>query len=110
MTGDLVQPLDRVRRGVAVGIARARRDDGNARSSGFEEWFGACSPRAVVGDLEQVDLGDAACEQLGVDPLLDIAREQEPVLVEFAQEHDRDVVDRRAAVGRAFRDAVRVGP
>jgi hypothetical protein len=61
-------------------------------------------------DLQEIDLGEAAADELGIDALLDVAGEEEPVLADLAQEDDGHVVDRRAAVGRPLRHAVRVRP
>jgi hypothetical protein len=63
-----------------------------------------------MGDLEEVDVREAAPDELGIDALLDVAGQQEPVLADLAEEHDRDVVDRRPAVGWSFGHPVRVGP
>ena len=64
----------------------------------------------MVGDLEDVHPGQAARHELGIDALLDVAGEKEALATDLAEEHDRDVVDRRAAVGRALGDPPGVGP
>lgn len=64
----------------------------------------------MVGDLEQVESGQAARQQDRVDLLLDVAGQQEPLRAEGAEQDDRDIVDRRAAVGRVARDGIAVGP
>jgi hypothetical protein len=64
----------------------------------------------MVGDFEQVNLGKSAPHELGIDPLLDVAREQDAVTVELAEQHDRHVVDRRAAICRLVGHTVWVGP
>jgi hypothetical protein len=63
-----------------------------------------------MGDLQEVDLREAAADQLRIDALLDVAGKEEPVPAGFAEEHDRNVVDRGPAVGRVFRHPARVGP
>ena len=108
--GQLVQPIERRRRRVAVRIAGARRDDGDPRTHRLEEWPRARGARAVVRDLEQVDRGEPSLEQLRIDALLDVAGEQEPMAGDLAQQDDRDVVDRRPAVRRSLRNPVRVRP
>ncbi len=57
----------------------------------------------MMGDLEQVDPGQAVGEQARIDVLLDIARQQEPAIGDRAQQDYRDVVDRGAGVGRIKR-------
>ena len=57
----------------------------------------------MVRDLEQVDVADP-CEQVRIDFLFDVAGEQEPPAVHGPEQHDRDVVDAGAGIGRASRD------
>jgi hypothetical protein len=64
----------------------------------------------MVCDLEDVDPRQAAGEQDRVDLLLDIAREQEPATRRLPEEHDRDVVDARARVGRFGGHRAGIGP
>lgn len=64
----------------------------------------------MVGNLEQVDAREPGGEQLGIDTLLDVTHQEEPPGPDLAGDHDRDVVDRRAAVGRFDRDAPADGP
>jgi hypothetical protein len=64
----------------------------------------------VVCDLEQVDVWQVPADELGIDALLDVAREQEAVLADLAQQDDRHVVDRRPAIRGSLRHAIRVGP
>jgi hypothetical protein len=64
----------------------------------------------VVGDLEQVNPGQAALQENGIDALLDVAHQKHPAAVPFAKQDDRDVVDAGAGVGRLDRDGARVGP
>ncbi len=64
----------------------------------------------MVGHLEEVDPGQAAGEQDRIDLLLDIAGEQEALGAECPEQDDRDVVDRRAPVGRFTGHGVAVRP
>ena len=105
-----MEPLDRRRRRVSVGIAGAGGDDRDARLNGREERSRARRPRTVMGDLQQVDRWEASSDELGINAFLDVTRKEEPVLPDLAQEHDRDVVDRRPTVGRPLGYAVRVRP
>jgi hypothetical protein len=61
-----------------------------------------------MGHLEHINrpLADPVQEQLGIDLLLDIAREQETLLPVTNVENDGDVVDPFPVVGRLERDAV----
>ena len=63
-----------------------------------------------MGDLEQVDPGQAPRQDDRVDLLLDVAGQQEALAAERAQEDDRHVVDRGAAVGRIPGNRVAVRP
>jgi hypothetical protein len=95
---------------VAIGIAEPGRDDRHAGPNGLEERVGGRGPRSVVGDLEEVDHWQPTADQLGVDALLDVAREQEAMAAELSEQHDRDVVDGRAAIGRPLGYAAWVRP
>jgi hypothetical protein len=64
----------------------------------------------VVGDLEDVDAREAAGEQDRVDPLLDVARQQEAPPGDFAEQDDRDVVDSGTGVGWLTWDGRMIGP
>jgi hypothetical protein len=64
----------------------------------------------MVRDLQQVDRRQATGEELGVDALLDVPREQEPATGDLAEEHDRDVVDAGPGVAWPLGDAVGVRP
>jgi hypothetical protein len=57
----------------------------------------------VVRDLEQVHPWQSARDQLRIDLLLDVTREQETSTVDLPEEHDRDVVDAGPRVGRLTR-------
>lgn len=61
-------------------------------------------------DLQEVDAGQSAGEERRIDPLLDVAGQQERVSGDLAEEDDRDVVDRRAAIGRMERHRARIRP
>jgi len=63
-----------------------------------------------MGNLEQVHPGQAPRQQDRVDLLLDVAGQQEALLAERTEEDDRDVVDRRPAIGRVTWHGVPVGP
>ena len=104
------EPVERRSRRVAVRVAGAGRGDRDSRVDGVDERLGRRRGAAVVGDLDQVDAREPAGEQRGVDALLDVAHQQEPAAVRLAQEHDRDVVDPRAGVGRLERHGARVRP
>jgi hypothetical protein len=87
-----------------VWIARTRRRDRDLRSHRLHERLGRGGPAAVMGDLEEIEPRQPRGEEARVDVLLDIAREQETVLPDRAEQHDRDVVDARPAVRRLSRD------
>ena len=63
-----------------------------------------------MSDLEQIDPGQAARQQDGIDLLLDVAGQQEALRAEGAEEHDRDVVDRGAPVRRVAGNGIAVRP
>ena len=110
LSGTDPQPLDRRGRGMPIRIAEPGRHDGNPRSDRVEKCLSARRPGPVVGDLEEIDLGKAAREKLGIDLLFDVAGKEKPPTADLAEQHDRDVVDRAPAVGRAERHTSRVGP
>ena len=58
----------------------------------------------MVGDLQELDRGQPTREEARVDLLLDVTGQEEPMAVDLPEEHDRDVVDARAPVGRPFGD------
>jgi len=108
--GDRLESGDRRRRRVTVRIAEAGRDNGHLRPDRVEEGLGARGLRAVVRDLQELDTRKAAGEELGIDALLDVAGEQEAVRTEAAEQDDRHVVDRGAAVGRVLGHPTGVRP
>lgn len=63
-----------------------------------------------MGDLEQVERRDAARDELRIDALLDVTREQEALPADLAEKHDRDVVDAGATVCRPLGHPQWVGP
>jgi hypothetical protein len=105
-----VQPLDRRRCRMTIRIAESRRDDRHAGSHGVEERLRARRPGPVVGDLQEIDRWQAPGEELGIDLLLDVSGKQESPPAHLAEEDDRDVIDRGAAIGGPEWHAPRVGP
>ena len=105
-----LEPPDRGRARVAVGIARADRDDRGRRPDGVEERVRRRGPAPVVGDLEDVGPGESTSDEDRVDVLLDVTGEQEPPPVDLTAQDDRDIVDPRAGVGRLIRDRAPVRP
>jgi hypothetical protein len=87
---------------MAVRIAGASRRDGYPRPGRIDECLGRRRSAAMVGDLEQVDVGQAFGEKGRIDLLFDIAHQQEPSSCHVTEQHDRDVVDRRPAIGRRY--------
>ncbi len=108
--GDGLEARDRRRRRVPVRVVASGRDDRDSRPDGLEERCRRRRPRPVVRDLEQVDHREAAGEELGIDLLLHVAGQQEALAADLAEQDDRDVVDRRAAVRGTRRDPTRIGP
>jgi hypothetical protein len=94
------EPIQRGLGGMAVWIAGPGRSDGDIRSHGLHERFGRRRPAAVVRDLQEVDVGQVVPEEGRVDVLLDVAHQQHASIGDGTEEHDRDVVDARPAVGR----------
>lgn len=60
--------------------------------------------------LQQVERGHPSREQLGIHAFFHVARQQEPLVADLAEQDDRDVVDPRAAVGRPLGHPVGIGP
>src|SRR4051794_1460040 len=105
----VLQTLDGLGRRMPVRIAPAGADDRDARVEGAYEGVGRRGATAVMSDLEHIDLSaevsrNALCQQLRVDLLLDIAREQHPTCAEVQLEHDRDIVDCGSAIGGVERN------
>jgi hypothetical protein len=85
---------------MAVRVAGPGRRDRDAGPDGVDERLRRRGLAAVMGDLEQVDLGQAFGQELWVDVLLDVAHQQEAAQTDLAEQHDRHVVDPGATVGR----------
>jgi hypothetical protein len=83
-----------------VGVDRPDRDDRDRGPDLVEEAIRGRCPAAVVGNLEQVHPGQATADQDGIDLLLDVAGQQEALAGKRAQQDDRHVVDRGAAIRR----------
>jgi hypothetical protein len=95
-----LDPSQGLGRRMAVWVDGADRDDRGLRVDGGQECVGRRRAAAVVGDLEQVHVGQAAGHEDRIDFLLDVTGQQEPLRAECAQEDDRDVVDRGPAIRR----------
>jgi len=104
------QPLQRLRRGMSVVVVGTDRDDRKARSRRVEEGGGGRGPRAVVGDLQQVEMRQPSAHEDRIDVLLGIPDEQEPLPAGYAEEHDGRVVDRLAIVERPVGDGAGIRP
>src|SRR5690606_17064906 len=70
------------------------------RPGRVEERRGRRGAAAVVGDLENVESGQAPRHEQRVDLLLDVTGQQEAPSAGFPEQNDRDVVDAGAGVGR----------
>jgi hypothetical protein len=105
-----LEPRDRRGRRMAVGISRACGDDRDGRCDGVEERRRRRCSAAVVRDLEQINVRDPAGEKDRVNPLLDVAGEQESPPADVTQEDDADVVDARARVRGLAGNRPRVRP
>jgi hypothetical protein len=104
------QPGERRRRRVPERVLRPDRDQAHGRIDRAQQGVRRRGPASVVGNLENVDVGEAARHQDGIDSLLDVAREQEALGADRAEQHDRHVVDPGSRVGRSPRHAARIGP
>ena len=89
---------------VAIGIAGTSRCHGHLRPGGLDERFGGRGLAPVMRHLEQVDLRQALGQERWIDALLDVAHQEHPSRADVAQQHDRDVVDGRAAIRRLERN------
>jgi hypothetical protein len=81
---------------MAVRVPLPGGDQGQRWPGRLEQLDGRGGPAAVVGDLEDVEPGEAALDEHRVDRLLGITGEQDAPPVHFAQHDDRGVVDRHA--------------
>ena len=89
LAGMGAQPLDRGRRGVAVGVARTDRYDGHSGAKSREELVRRRGAAAVVSDFEHVDVWYAPLDQHRIDVFFGVAGEQEAASLELSKEHDR---------------------
>lgn len=83
-------------------VAGPDRDHGHARPDEVQEGLARRGPRSVVGDLQQVDRREPARDELGIDVVLHVARQEEAPAGDGAEEDDRAVV-RGAVVRRVAR-------
>ena len=104
------QPGEGLRRGVTERVPRPDRDEGHGRVDRAQQGVRRRGPASVVGHLEDVDVGEPARHQDGIDFLLDVAGEQEALGADRAEQHDRHVVDPGSRVGRSARHAARIRP
>jgi hypothetical protein len=93
------QALHRGWRGMTVRIAHPGGRHRDPRSNRVDEGLGRGGLAPVMRDLQQIEARQARREQLRVDVLFDITREQEPGMPHSPEEHDRHVVDAGATVG-----------
>lgn len=92
---------------VVVGADRDERDGG---ACGVEERRRRRRRTPMVGDLEHVEAGEAGGDELGIDALLRVPREEEPAPGRSAEQHDRDVVDAGPRRRGRCRDRARARP
>lgn len=86
-----------------VGIVRTGADERHARLKRGEECGGGRRAAAMVRHLEHVDGAagrEAVLEDLRVDLLLHVTRQQHPPLPVADVQHDRDVVDAATFIRR----------
>ncbi|HVL53566.1 MAG TPA: hypothetical protein VM344_04845 [Vitreimonas sp.] len=95
---------------MTVPVPLAGGHHGDPRPHHLEEGVRGGRAAAVMGDLEQIELGQAARNERWIDLLLDVAGQQEPSSTDFAKEDDGHVVDARPAVGRFLGDGAAVRP
>ena len=69
------QPLERSRRRMAIRVPGADRNDRYRRMDSVKERIGGGGPTPMMGNLQEVDRGQASPKQHRIDPLLDVARE-----------------------------------
>jgi hypothetical protein len=104
------QPIERLGGGMAIVVLGTDRDDRHARARRVEECGGCRGPRAMVGDLQQVDVREPSTDERRVDVLLGIAGEEEPLAAGHAEQDDGRVVDRLAVVERPVGNRAGIGP
>jgi hypothetical protein len=95
---------------MAVRVAGTRRSNGDLRLHRIDKCLGGRGSTPVMGHLEEIDAREAGGEQLRVDPVLDVAHQEEPAGPDRAYDDHRDVVDAGAPVGRLGRDAATQRP
>jgi hypothetical protein len=61
-------------------------------------------------DLEDVDVGQAATHERGVEIFLEVAQQEEPTRAGLPEQHDRRVVDRLAVRQEPVRDSAAIRP
>jgi hypothetical protein len=93
----------RLRR-VAIRVAGPGGRHRDPGPDGIDEGLRGGGLAPMMGDLEQVDMWQAIGQEVRIDRLLDVAHQQEPPRSDLSEQHDGDVVDARAAVGRLDRD------
>jgi hypothetical protein len=89
---------------MAVWVSCAGRRDGHLRVDCLDERLRRGGSASVVRDLEQVDPWQSLTEQGRVDPVLDVAHQQEPTSTDLPEQDDGHVVDAGTAVGRRGRN------
>jgi hypothetical protein len=90
----VVRQAGECRRGrMSVRIARTNGDHRQRGSEGVEQGIGGRRRAAVMCDLQEVDVRQPASDELGIDRLLGIPRQEDPPTVDLAEQDDRDVVD-----------------
>jgi hypothetical protein len=95
---------------MSVRVVGSNGDDGDPRTGGGEKVSGGGGPTPMVGDLEEVEMGDSARHEDGVDGLLGVAREEEELSTIVAKENDGQVVDPPTLVHWAGGDGDGIGP
>jgi hypothetical protein len=95
---------------MSVVVALAHGDQGQSRQRGIEERLGRRGSAAVVGDFEQVKVGEVMVQQVRIHILLRVARQEERPAVHRPKEHHGDVIDLHTARGRPLRDGTGVWP
>lgn len=99
------------RRGrMTVRIAGPGGRDGHGRPDRFDKWLGGRRAATVMSHLQEVHVGQPVGQERRIDPLLDVAHEQEPARADLAEQDDRHVVDTGAAIGWFDRHLASDGP
>ena len=95
---------------MTVCVAGTDGDEGDRRPDRVEEGRGRRRSRAVMRDLEDVDVREAAPDERRVEILLEIPHQQEPSRARLPEQHHGCVVDRLAVRERPVRDGAGVRP